>query len=126
MKTFRIAFAALAFLAMSMPIRANIIPTATSTVNLCTQAVEAKKVVIQITNMEQQPTFLILQSTDGAVYYRESIRGHNGHRALLDLERLPEGKYILNVRRKGEKEAVSQVIRIMEGRVLVSQCEGQQ
>lgn len=120
MKTFRIALAALAVLTISLPGQANVNPNAR--INLCTKAIEAKKVVVQLANLAKQPTFLMLQSTYGDVYYKEAIRKHNGHRTLLDLEKLPAGKYILSVRQKGETQ--SQVIRVTEEGVLVSHCGG--
>ena len=119
MKTFRMALAALALLAVSLPIRANTSPT--DIIHLCTQAVEAKKVVVQVTNLAEKTTQIRLESAYGdKVYYQEYIRKHNGHRALLDLGQLPEGRYILSVSQKGETK--SQVIRITEGRVMVSHC----
>ena len=118
MKTFRMALAALALLAVSLPIRANTSPT--DIIHLCTQAVEAKKVAVQVANLAEKTTQIRLESAYGKVYYQEYIRKHNGHRALLDLGQLPEGRYILSVSQKGETK--SQVIRITEGRVMVSHC----
>ncbi|MCO6476468.1 MAG: hypothetical protein J5I94_07595 [Phaeodactylibacter sp.] len=118
MKTFRIALAALALLAISLPVRANVNPF--DLIKFCTKQVEAKKVVVELANLAQQPTSILLKSTFGEVYYKDHIRKHNGHRALLDLEQLPEGRYILSVIQKGETK--SQIIKITKDRLLVSQC----
>ncbi len=119
MKTFRIALAALALLAVALPVRANVNPV--DVIQFCTKRVEAKKVVVELANLAQKPTSILLKSTYGEVYYKDFIRKHNGHRALLDLEQLPEGRYILSVTQKGETK--SQVIKITKDRLLVSQCE---
>jgi len=116
MKTFKIALAMLVLLALAMPSRADVAPK--SAINVYTKVVEAKKVVVQLTNLAEQPTLLTLRSTRGNVYYKGTIRKHNGHRTLLDLSQLPEGRYILSVSQKGNEK--SQVIRVTEGRVLLS------
>ena len=118
MKTLRMAVAALALLAIAIPLRASL--PSSDVMYFCTQAVEVKKVMVHLANLDEQPTQIMLMSTFGKVYYKEVIRKHNGHRTLLDLTQLPEGRYILSARRKDETK--SQVIRITEGRVLVSHC----
>ena len=118
MKTSRMALAALALLTIAQSLRANTPPS--DVMYFCTQAVEAKKVMVHLANLDEQPTQIMLMGTFGKVYYKEFIRKHNGHRALLDLEQLPDGRYILSARQKDETK--SQVIRITEGKVLVSHC----
>ena len=120
MKIFKITLAAMALFATSFSLQANP-PSEAGRLSLCARAIEGKMVVIQLVNLAEQPTFLSLRNTYGDLYYKESIRKHNGHRALLDLNKLPEGRYILSVSQKGMKK--TQVIRVSEGQILVSHCQ---
>lgn len=55
-----------------------------------------------LANLEQEATKIFLTNMDKKeVYFSETIRKHNGYSMNLKLEKLPEGRYLLSVK-KGE------------------------
>ena len=86
-----------------------------------TKEVSEKTVRIQLANLQQQAAEVTLENIDGKVMYEYTIRKHNGFNMDLDLAKLPEGRYILQV--KQGDTIRTQIISINNGMMLFSQIK---
>ena len=120
MKTFKKALAALVLTALTLPVWAHVVSN--GGFNFSSQTQDSKAVVIQLTNLDQAPTVIAVKSIHGFTYYKERIKDRNGYRAKLDLEQMPEGKYLITVK-QGDTEK-TQVVRVTEDGVLLSDIVG--
>jgi hypothetical protein len=55
---------------------------------------------VTLANLQQQRTFVwVRRLDDGEVYFREVVRKDNGHQTTLDLSRIPDGRYVVEVKK---------------------------
>lgn len=113
MKTLKCLFA-FAFILLTLPLAANDDP-----ILKVRSEVDGKALIVQITNLQQQPAKMVLESLDGEeTFFTKTIRNHNGYRSKIDLEKLPRGRYIFKVVQDGK--AYKQVVLIRENSVKLS------
>ncbi|MCB0546843.1 MAG: hypothetical protein KDD19_04595 [Phaeodactylibacter sp.] len=111
--------AALLLAAISLPLWAAPAITSPGEITFRTRAIDQKSIAVQLYNLAQETTTLQVQNREGQVYFEKRISKHNGFSMLLDLEQLPEGSYILSVKRKDGVK--TQVVRVTEDGLLLSQ-----
>lgn len=70
---------------------------------------ETKAIQITLANLQQTTTNLALKNLDGKVYYYDTIRKHNGYGKNLNLDKVPQGRYLLTVWQK-DTEVTSVVV----------------
>ncbi|MCB0570422.1 MAG: hypothetical protein KDC66_11685 [Phaeodactylibacter sp.] len=119
MKTFKV-LAALLLAAIVLPLWAQ--TAYHGDFNFRSETEDAKSVVVQLTNLDQQPAIIAVKSVHGFTYHKERIRGRNGYRARLNLEQMPVGKYLITVK-QGDTEKV-QVVRVTDKGILLSDVVG--
>ncbi|MEM6397386.1 MAG: hypothetical protein AAF741_13645 [Bacteroidota bacterium] len=74
---------------------------------------------LRLTNLQQETTFVNLSTIDGdEVFFTERIAKHNGYAVGLQLDDLPDGRYLLTVK-KGDT-VKHQVVVIENGDLLLS------
>lgn len=100
------------------PALANIPPTK---MLLKVETVDQSHLFLHLANLQQETTTLTLQDFDGTTYYRQTITEHNGYAVNINLEALPEGRYLLRVSQKGSQ--VDQVVLKGEDVLFVSQSK---
>lgn len=83
------------------------------------EAVNESHLTLHLANLQQETTVLRILDFDGATYLRKTITEHNGYALDINLEDLPEGRYLLRVNQKDSQ--VDQVIFKGDGLLLVSQ-----
>lgn len=81
---------------------------------------QEKTITLRLANLQQQSTKVSIKSLSGTVYFEDFIRKHNGYIKKINLERLPNGKYTVNIK-NGSTEIV-QVIVIKENDIQFSQA----
>ncbi len=94
-------------------------PAASNPVKLKGDIVASGLLDVQLTNLMQQPTRVLLESYSGVAYFQDYVKGHNGYRKLLNLSNIPEGTYLLKVQ-QGEAIITMVVKHEAAGRFLVS------
>lgn len=81
--------------------------------------VEGMSINLLFSNLQQETTTVNLSNIDGEdVYFTEYIRDHNGYNMSLQMDELPDGKYLLTIK-KGDT-IKNQVIVIQYGDILLS------
>lgn len=84
-----------------------------------TQAVKEKVINLRIVNMQQQKVRIALTDvTEDLTFYKKHVKNHNGFAENLDLQSLPEGRYMITVTTKDQKW--QQVIRVAQEKVFFS------
>ncbi len=104
-------------LALSLPTIANSVVLPDFIFRTSAEELE-KKLDIQLINLQQENTQIILRKMKGAVVFRETVRKHNGYQIRLDLSGLEDGRYVLQVEQDGTFK--SQVISLHSGGILLS------
>ncbi|MEM8584113.1 MAG: hypothetical protein AAGF87_07590 [Bacteroidota bacterium] len=84
-----------------------------------TTEVDGMDLNLRLINLEQEDTFVNLSTIDGnEVFFTERITKHNGYAMALQLHELPDGKYLLTIK-KGDT-VKNQVVVIEYGDILLS------
>jgi hypothetical protein len=86
-----------------------------------THTVENTHLVLQLANLQQQKTVVSISDFAGTTYSRQTITDHNGYSVSMDLEQLPEGRYVLLVSQNGQQ--MKQIIYKNENMLLVSKIK---
>ncbi len=76
---------------------------------------------VQLVNLQKETTLIRLSSLEGNTLFADRITRHNGYVQRLDLERIPEGKYLLRVK-QGDFE-ITQVIVKKYNQLLLSKAK---
>ena len=76
-------------------------------------------VVLYMANLQQETTAVELTDLEGNTYFTRYIKNHNGYSLKVDLEAVPQGRYILHVTQKDTQK--TQVIYKGEDKLLISQ-----
>lgn len=91
----------------------------TEAIKITTEALEGTSFRLLIINLQQETTAIKIESLDEAVtYFQEYVKDHNGYAKRIDLQKVPEGKYLLKVIH-ANKEMVK-VIRKEGGQLYIS------
>ena len=100
MKQVKLLLALLCLSFLATATFANPDPSADNVI-LSVEPVKAKTIEVHMANLQKTPTRLILKELNGdAIFFRETIRNHNGYGKKLSLEKLPKGRYLLTVSQK--------------------------
>ena len=83
-----------------------------------TEAVDANTIKVLLANLERERTSLTIESLTGKTYYSDNIVKHRGYLLKLDVEDLPNGRYLLKVKQKDEM--ISQIIVVRDNTILIS------
>lgn len=86
-----------------------------------THTVDNTHLVLQLVNLQQLKTVVSLSDFAGTTYSRQTITDHNGYKVSMDLEQLPEGRYILLVSQNGQQ--MKQVVYKNDAMLLVSEVK---
>ena len=70
---------------------------------------EGKIFHLQLANLQKQDTKVTIEDMDGAVYFRELVSDHNGYAKRINLKKLDDGKYLLNVT-QGKQKMVQVIV----------------
>jgi hypothetical protein len=62
----------------------------------------SKTVVVRLVNLERLTTEVTIQSTDGAVFFKEYIRREHGYATKFIMDGMPDGDYVLYIRNRYE------------------------
>lgn len=62
---------------------------------------DSKSFVLRLANLQRMPTKILIKGQKGNIYYSESLKGRNGYRKMLDLQKLEAGFYLLEIIQKG-------------------------
>lgn len=83
------------------------------------QVQQAQKLELRLNNLGLKNTLVKIEDlSNGVSYYAENVNHRNGYAKLLDLSQLPEGKYRLVVRQKGQE--LVQVLSLKNGALFAS------
>lgn len=74
---------------------------------------------LRLANLQRKTTYVRLADMDGYNYFEETVQDHNGFSTLLNLRKVPNGRYIIQA--KQDDAMVSVVVRIQEDLILISQ-----
>ncbi len=83
-----------------------------------TEAIDANTIKVLLANLEWERTKLTIESLSGKTYYVDNIVKHRGYLLKLDVEDLPNGRYLLKVSQ--DDEMISQVIVVRDKAILLS------
>jgi hypothetical protein len=83
------------------------------------ETVDQNHLILQLANLQQETTVISLQDFEGNTYFRQTVTKHNGYAANINLEALPEGRYLLRINRKDSQ--IDQVVVKNEDTLFVSQ-----
>ena len=86
-------------------------PTETEPENILvrTKALNAHSFKLVLANLQQENTRIVLEDISGTrMYFNHTVRKHNGFATVLNLEKVPEGRYVLRIIQNNE--ALTQVI----------------
>lgn len=116
-------FACLTILCLILPllaVPAHAGPTdAIEKVLVRTEVVDDYALKLRLANLQQEVTKVeIKHLTRGTSYFTDYIRNHNGYATLIDLEKLPQGKYVLEITQRDESRTV--VIRVNKYGLFIS------
>lgn len=80
---------------------------------------QAQKLELRLSNLGLKSTHVMIEDLrTGDTFYSENVARRNGYAKLLDLSQLPEGKYRLIVKQKGQE--LVQVLSVKNGNLLAS------
>lgn len=96
----------------------TVLPEATGKVIIRTKTVGEKAVRVHLANLQQSVTVVKLENIAGDEFFKEVVKNHNGYAADLNLNAVPEGRYVLKVTQDGEEWA--QVIRVDNNGIYLS------
>jgi len=92
----------------------------TGDVQLKSKVVDDHSLQFQVFNLEQQWTLIELRTMDGSkTYFKKHVIRHNGFLKRLNLESLPNGRYLLTVTQNDEE--LSQVVVKKDDQIMLSQ-----
>lgn len=83
------------------------------------EAVDQNTLLLHLANLQLETTVISIQDFEGTTYFRQTVAKHNGYAANINLEALPEGRYLLRIDRKDGQ--IDQVLLKGEDILLVSQ-----
>ena len=87
-----------------------------------TKQVDSRSFRLTLANLQQENTRIILENLSGSsTYFSRFVRNHNGYSTLLNLSKLPDGKYALKVSQNNE--TLTLVIAIKGDQLLFSQIK---
>lgn len=86
-----------------------------------TKTIDAKTIKILLANLEKEKTLVTIESLNGKAYFRERIFKHNGYLLQINMEKLPEGRYLLKVR--NDEREITQVIVVKKEQILLSHLD---
>lgn len=66
------------------------------------QPVEKKAFKVHLANLQKETTRVVLTNLNGTTFFKETIRKHNGYAKKFDLDKMPQGRYLLKVSQGGE------------------------
>ncbi len=83
------------------------------------QVQQAQKLELRLSNLGLKSTHVMIEDLrTGDTFYSENVARRNGYAKLLDLSQLPEGKYRLVVKQKGQE--LIQVLSVKNGTLFAS------
>lgn len=85
------------------------------------ETVDQNHLKLHLANLLQETTVISIQDFEGTTYFRQTITDHNGYAANINLEALPEGRYLLRVTQKDNQ--IDQVVLKGEDTLFVSQAK---
>lgn len=65
--------------------------------------IESKSFQVTLANLKKTTTSISLTNLSGTTFFKETIKKHNGYSKKLNLNKLPNGRYVLTVKQNGEK-----------------------
>jgi hypothetical protein len=83
------------------------------------ETVDQNHLTLHLANLQMETTVLSIQDFEGTTYFRQTINDHNGYAANINLEALPEGRYLLHI--TGKDSQIVQVVVKAEDALYVSQ-----
>lgn len=87
------------------------------------KVVENQSIVVQLFNLQQELTTMSIISMDGkTTYCKKFVKDHNGYSWKIDLEEMPEGRYVLEVQQGDTVK--KQVMLIRSDNVQLSSVKG--
>ncbi|NUQ26819.1 MAG: hypothetical protein HUU34_22985 [Saprospiraceae bacterium] len=88
-------------------------------INVNYQVQQAQKLELRLSNLGLKSTHVMIEDLrTGDTFYSENVARRNGYAKLLDLSQLPEGKYRLVVKQKGQE--LIQVLSVKNGTLFAS------
>ncbi len=75
----------------------------------------SQSIEVQLANLQQQTTRIALQDLEGTVWFSESVSKQNGYSKKLDLNGMPEGRYLCLVQHPEGRQA--RAFRLHQGEV---------
>lgn len=94
-------------------------PASDGNILLKVSQIDENILLLQVANLQQEATKVSLRDLAGNVYYTYRIKDHNGYAMKVNIESIPEGRYILSIHQKDESK--SQIIYKTEDQILLSQ-----
>lgn len=120
MKIFK-SFFVLALMALTLNASASNEPT--GDLRLKSHVVENHVIVLQLYNLQQAKTKVSIKSLDGeTTFFSDLIRNHNGYIQKINLEKLANGRYMLQVEQN--QQTKTQVILVRNNKVQLSSVQG--
>lgn len=81
--------------------------------------VDENILLLHVANLEQESTTVALQDLAGNTYFTQHIKNHNGYAMKVNIESIPEGRYVLSIQQKDERK--TQIIYKGKDQILFSQ-----
>lgn len=82
------------------------------------KVVDAKIFQINLANLQKETTNVKLTNLRGTTYFKETIRNHNGYGKKINIDQIPNGRYVLTITHN--KSSVTKVIYIDDDAIRVS------
>ena len=70
---------------------------------------EGKAFNLQLANLQKVSTKVAIKDMDGSIYFEDYITDHNGYAKKINLKKLKDGKYLLNVM-QGKQKLVQVIV----------------
>jgi len=87
-----------------------------------TEVVDDYALQLRLANLQKETTKVeIKHLTRGTSYFSNYIRNHNGYATRMDLQKLPKGKYVLEISQQDDRRAI--VMRISEYGLFLSEAK---
>ena len=122
MKLYSVLLALCLALSAALPASADPVANPSETKILVkTKLVGEKTLQITLANLQREKTTIRLENLEGAVFYQEFVKNHNGFNKKIDLRKAPAGRYVLKVEQKGE--LLTQVVVVREDSLAISRVK---
>ncbi len=66
------------------------------------EKVDAKTIKLFMANLQKETTAVTIEDQEGKSYFSQYVNNHNGYHQNLNLKKLPKGRYILKISKKGQ------------------------